>query len=179
MSVGYLYVRADIDGEGGEIALVGATGFTSTIIDSNATRFRIFGGAAAPLFWDRENGNLYAPGAITAGGGFDYGSSRKLKVIDGELPYGLAEVRRIRTLIGRYKPDYNPDGRQRLFFDAEQMAEVMPEAVDLAGVEFKGELVPAIKMEQLMPPAYRAIAQLADTVERMAAELAELKEARG
>lgn len=94
------------------------------------------------------------------------------------MPYGLAEVRRIVTLIGRYKAAYNDDGRTRLFFDAEQFMEVMPEAVEAEGVEFDGELVPAIKIDQLLPPAYRAIAELADIVDGLRAELAAYRAGR-
>jgi hypothetical protein len=116
--------------------------------------------------------------ALNSTGGFDVGSSRKLKDIEGPLPYGLAEVRRIATLIGRYKPEYNSDGRRRLFFDAEQFLEVMPEAVDSEGVEFNGERVPTIKLDQVTPPAYRAIAELADLVDQLRAEIDALKAAR-
>lgn len=115
-------------------------------------------------------------GALWTAGGFDFGSSRKLKDVDGPMPYGLAEVRRIATLIGRYKPEYNPDGRKRLFFDAEQFATVMPEAVDAESIEFGGERVASMKLDQVMPPAYRAIAQLADLVDQLLAEVAALKE---
>lgn len=116
--------------------------------------------------------------AVSATGGFDFGSSRKLKDIDGAMPYGLAEVRRIATLIGRYKPGYNDDGRTRLFFDAEQFAEVMPEAVDLEGVEFEGERVASMKLDQVLPPAYRAIAQLAELVDSLRLQVAALQEGR-
>ncbi|WP_423170972.1 hypothetical protein [Stenotrophomonas maltophilia group sp. CASM26] len=114
-------------------------------------------------------------GTVAATGGFDFGSSRKLKDIDGPMPYGLAEVRRIVTLIGRYKPEYNDDGRTRLFFDAEQFMEVMPEVVDEQGASLNGEPVPSIKIEQVMPPAYRAITELADLVDELRAEVAALK----
>lgn len=126
-------------------------------------------GTATELFAARTSG-------FVATGGFDFGSSRKLKDIDGPMPYGLAEVRRIATLIGRYKPEYNPDGRKRLFFDAEQFATVMPEAVDAESIEFGGERVASMKLDQVMPPAYRAIAQLADLVDELIAEVAALKE---
>ncbi len=106
-------------------------------------------------------------GTVAASGGFDFGSSRKLKDIDGPMPYGLAEVRKIATLIGRYKPEFNPDGRLRLFFDAEQFMDVMPEVVDKEGVAFNGELVPSIKMDQALPPVYNAVAELADLVDRL------------
>lgn len=138
------------------------------------------GGVPTQLLQYRSNvaggGNrLVVIGGCSASGGFDYGSSRKLKEIDGAMPYGLAEVRRITTLIGRYKPEYNNDGRTRLFFDAEQFMEVMPEAVDAEGVSFNDEMVPSIKIDQVMPPAYRAIAELADMVDSLRAEIAALK----
>lgn len=109
-------------------------------------------GGTNPMTWG---------GSFTANGGYDFGSSRKLKNVDGPLPYGLAELLQLSTLIGRYKPEYNDDGRVRLFFDAENMLEVMPECVDAEGVEFNGERVPAIKIDQVLPVIVRAIQELA------------------
>lgn len=116
--------------------------------------------------------------SLSATGGFDFGSSRRLKDIHGVLPYGLAEVRRVSTLIGRYKPEYNSDGRDRLFFDAEQLAGIMPETVDMQGVPFEGEMVPSIKIEQTLPPLYKALSELADLVDVLRAEVEELKKGR-
>ncbi|EKT4078588.1 hypothetical protein QEG16_001029 [Stenotrophomonas maltophilia] len=117
-------------------------------------------------------------GTINPSGGYDFGSSRKLKEVEGELPYGLAEVRQVATLIGRYKREYNADGRRRLFFDAEQMMGIMPEVVDPAGVMFGGEAVATIKLDQALPPAYRAIAELAAMVDALNDEVRNLREAR-
>lgn len=118
---------------------------------------------------------LNTSGALSAVGGFDFGSSRKLKNIIGALPYGLAEVERVTTLLGRYKEQYNPDGRVRLFFDAEQLLEVMPETVDAHGVSFDGELVPSVHIDQLLPVAFNAIKQLSTAVRRLQADLADLR----
>ena len=104
-------------------------------------------------------------GAFSANGGYDYGSSRKLKLIDGPVPYGLAEVLRMELAAGYYRREYNPDGRRRLFFVAEQLAELVPEAVDVEGVEFKGERVPSIKVDQVLPVLARAIQELAAQVQ--------------
>ena len=143
----------------------------------NGTGVIFLNGGDRYLHWD--GGRYVMPGgALNVGGGFDFGSSRKLKNVDGPMPYGLAEVRQIATLIGRYKPEYVDDGRQRLFFDAEQFMEIMPEAVNAHGVEFNGEDVPTIKLDQVMPPAYRAIAQLADLVDELRAEITAMKAAR-
>jgi len=137
-------------------------------------------GSGTIMGWQLESGfnTVDFNGAFISRGGFDTGSSRKLKEIDGPMPYGLAEVRRIATLIGRYKPDYNPDGRLRLFFDAEQFFEVMPEVVEPQGVEHNGEKVPTIKLDQVMPPAYRAIAELAELVDELRAEITALRAGR-
>lgn len=135
---------------------------------------------SAKIQYSAENGftGHSFVGTVVASGGFDFGSSRKLKDIDGPMPYGLAEVRQITTLIGRYKPEYNPDNRARLFFDAEQFMEVMPEVVDPEGVFFNGESVPSIKIDQALPPVYRAVAELAELVDQLRAEIKELKEGR-
>ncbi|OOW63310.1 hypothetical protein Xlen_02465 [Xanthomonas campestris pv. leeana] len=118
---------------------------------------------------------LTTSGALSAVGGFDFGSSRKLKNIIGALPYGLAEVEQVTTLLGRYKEQYNPDGRMRLFFDAEQLLELMPETVDAHGVSFDGELVPSVHIDQLLPVAFNAIKQLSTAVRRLQADLADLR----
>lgn len=132
--------------------------------------------SSAGQFRVGSDGNAYCAGSFAAAGGYDFGSSRRLKEIYGQMPYGLAEVRRIETLLGKYKPQYNDDGRQRVFFDAEQFAEVMPEVVDLSAIEFNGEFVPAIKLDQVMPPAYRAISQLADIVDGLAKHISDLRD---
>lgn len=109
-------------------------------------------------------------GALTTTGGYDFGSSRKLKNIDGELSYGLAVVEKMELAAGHYKPEYNDDGRRRLFFVAEQLAELVPEAVDLEGVEFQGERVASVKLDQLLPVMAKAIQELAAEVRALKAE---------
>ncbi|HKY46150.1 MAG TPA: phage tail protein [Pyrinomonadaceae bacterium] len=159
-----------------------AAGYNFTERDSGGVAWLWYSTAgAARLFNTVAADNVLTvtrAGALSTLGGFDFGSSRKLKDIDGPMPYGLSEVRRIDTLIGRYKSEYNSDGRVRLFFDAEQFAEVMPEVIDNEGVEFNGERVPAIKIDQALPPAYRAIAELAQLVDELRAEIEALKAAR-
>ncbi|AIL09878.1 tail fiber domain-containing protein [Stenotrophomonas maltophilia] len=113
---------------------------------------------------------LNAAGALWTAGGFDTGSSRKLKNIEGALPYGLAAVEQMELAAGHYKPEYNDDGRRRLFFVAEQLAELVPEAVDLEGVEFQGERVASVKLDQLLPVMAKAIQELAAEVRALKAE---------
>lgn len=154
---------------------------------------KILGGTAAVWFADRSGGNdwaWYCQGGVTrlnrssdgdkvtvssAGvmwtqGGYDLGSSRKLKDIDGPVTYGLAAVEGMELAAGRYKPEYNDDGRRRLFFVAEQLAELVPEAVDLEGVEFNGERVATVKLDQLLPVMAKAIQELAAEVRALKAE---------
>ncbi|HGM5880764.1 MAG: tail fiber domain-containing protein [Stenotrophomonas maltophilia] len=109
-------------------------------------------------------------GVLTTSGGYDFGSSRKLKNIEGTLPYGLAAVERMELAAGHYKPEYNDDGRRRLFFVAEQLAELVPEAVDLEGVEFQGERVASVKLDQLLPVLAKAIQELSAEVRALKAE---------
>lgn len=127
------------------------------------------------LFARIRNGNSGAftmlfearPTGFNTPGGYDFGSSIKLKEIEGPQPYGLAEVERMELAAGYYKPEYNNDGRRRLFFVAEQLAELVPEAVNLEGVEFKSERVPSIKLDQLLPVLARAIQELAGQVREL------------
>lgn len=115
-------------------------------------------------------GNVVIKGSCTAGGGYDVGSSRKLKEIDSVVPYGLADVERMELASGHYKTSYNSDGRRRLFFVAEQLAELVPEAVDLEGIEFEGERVASVKLDQLLPVMAKAIQELAAEVRALKAE---------
>lgn len=115
----------------------------------------------------RNNGNLESSGTVIAAGGFDFGSSIKLKHVEGSLPYGLETVERMQTAAGRYRDEYNNDGRRRLFFIAEQLLGLIPEAVDIEGVEFNGERVPSVKLEQLLPVLANAITELSAKVRRL------------
>ncbi|WP_242899825.1 hypothetical protein [Stenotrophomonas maltophilia] len=117
-----------------------------------------------------NNYTLRWSGNIASSGGFDVGSSLKLKNIEGALPYGLAAVQKMELAAGHYKPEYNDDGRRRLFFVAEQLAELVPEAVDLEGVEFQGERVASVKLDQLLPVMAKAIQELAAEVRALKAE---------
>lgn len=115
---------------------------------------------------------------VSATGGYDFGSSIKLKDIEGPQPYGLAEVERMELAVGRYKPEYNNDNRRRLFFVAEQLAELVPEAVDPEGVSFNGERVASIKLDQLLPVLARAIQEVANDNRELRAEIEALKAGR-
>ncbi|HVJ36609.1 MAG TPA: hypothetical protein VM687_02275 [Stenotrophomonas sp.] len=119
--------------------------------------------------------NLSDAGKLWTLSGYGWGSSRKLKDIIGASPYGLTEVEQMSVHLGRYKPAYNPDGRVRLFLDAEQLLEMMPETVDAEGVAFNGEQVPGVQFDQLLPVAFNAIKQLSHIVRDLQAEVAELR----
>ncbi|MBT2767609.1 hypothetical protein J7J08_08150 [Stenotrophomonas sp. ISL-67] len=110
-------------------------------------------------------------GSLTITGIFNRntGSSEKLKDIEGPLPYGLDEVRRIRTVIGRYKPDFCDDQSRRPFVVAEQLATVVREAVREDVIDFNGQKVPAVEYELLIPVLINAVSQLADLVDEMRA----------
>lgn len=156
------FAQATVTMNGGTDVNAGYVAFHTT----NGTRRGYIGwnDGANRLQYSVENGFTGHSflGNVIAAGGFDIGSSRKLKIVDGPLQYGLREVRRVATLIGRYKPEYNDDGRTRLFFDADQFAAIMPEAVDLKGEVFEGEQVATMKIDQTLPPLYNAVAELAD-----------------
>lgn len=132
-------------------------------------------------WWLNAVGNLMSlspSGALWTSGGYDSGSSRKLKDIEGRIPYGLAEVEQMEIVVGRYKPEYNADGRRRLFLVTENLAKLMPETVNEQGIEFNGELVGTLKLEQLLPVAFSAIQELSMIVRAQADEIAAIKEVR-
>lgn len=122
--------------------------------------------------------SLSPTGALWTAGGYDSGSSRKLKDIEGPIPYGLAEVEQMEIVIGKYKPEYNADGRRRLFLVTENLVQLMPETVNEKGVEFNGEMVGTLKLEQLLPVAFSAIQQLATLVRQQGEEIAAIKGGR-
>jgi hypothetical protein len=147
------------------------------------------GGSAAYYFVDRStsrqwawygqsdtatlyngSGNIFTispAGAVTASGGFQTGSSLKLKDIEGNSPYGLAEIEKLIPIIGKYKDAYNPDGRKRLFLGAEPTKEVIPEVVFDEGVEFEGEKVPSLDYIQLVPVLIKAVQELSAKVKEL------------
>ena len=108
-------------------------------------------------------------GSVISTTGYSVGSARALKTIDGPLPYGVAEIAQLATYVGRYKSAYNPDQRQRLFLDAEQLMGIIPEAVNATGAEFEGKQVPAILMDQLLPVLVKAIGDLSHRVKQLEA----------
>lgn len=121
--------------------------------------------------------NISDAGKLWTLSGYGWGSSRELKDIIGASPYGLAEVEQMSVHLGRYKQAYNPDGRVRLFLDAEQLLEMMPETVDPEGVAFNGKRVAGVQFDQLLPVAFNAIKQLSHVVRDLQAEVAELRAA--
>ncbi|WNL50853.1 tail collar fiber protein [Xanthomonas phage Murka] len=145
---------------------------------ASAGAFRIWNNVNQDVVTVTRAGAMNVTGSVTAGGGFDFGSSRKLKDIEGSNPYGLDAVRKVSTLVGKYKPEYNSDGRRRVFVDAEQLAGIIPEAVNNNGVKFRGEMVPSVILDQLIPPAYKAIAELADIIDGLREEIRALKGGR-
>lgn len=115
---------------------------------------------------------LAKSGAVEAPAGFNRPSSRKLKSDRPLVPltYGLAEVEKIQTFSGQYNSDFVKDERRRLFMIAEQLAEIIPEAVYENSIDYRGEKVPSVQDAQLIPVLVRAIQQLA-------AEVRSIKEA--
>lgn len=108
-------------------------------------------------FWLSKTGVVEAPA------GFNRPSSRKLKSDHPLTPlsYGLAEIEKIETYFGQYNSDFVNDERCRLFMIAEQLSEIVPEAVFENAVDYRGEKVPSIQESQLIPVMVRAIQELA------------------
>jgi hypothetical protein len=95
--------------------------------------------------------------------GFDVTSSRKVKCDLTANPYGLDDVRRIATAVGRYRQDYVADrGRKHVFLLAEQLAEIIPEAVTPDGAEYRGERVPTVNYDMLVPVLVKALQEERD-----------------
>lgn len=117
------------------------------------------GGDGGHFFWKRGSSSdgfnlqayISAGSSMWTAGGYDTGSSEKLKHIDGPIPYTLEDLERIETCVGRYREDYNAGNDSRVFYRAENLLGIIPELVKPKGVEYHGEMVPVVKMEQTGP----------------------------
>jgi hypothetical protein len=107
-------------------------------------------------------GNMSVGGSVTASGGFQMGSSLKIKTRLRKLGYGLADLLKIQTRRGRYKKSYSKDGRDHLFVIAEQLREVIPEVV----YEQKGA-TPTVNYMELVPVLIAAVQELAARVVKL------------
>lgn len=125
-------------------------------------------------------GNLTVTGSIAPAGGYDYGSSLKLKSDTPlqPMPYGLAEIEQIQTYRGRYNDDYCSDGRDRLFVLIEQVGKLIPEAEKKGAIDYRGEKVSAAQFDQLWPVAIKAMQELSAQVRELRAEVTALKASR-
>lgn len=95
---------------------------------------------------------------------FQSGSSRELKRDLIELPYGLETVEKIKVVKGKYKEEYNPDNRDRLFVIAEQLSEVVPEAVFEDSIEMGDARYAGVEYTQLVPVLIKAVQELSAKV---------------
>lgn len=120
---------------------------------------------------------LTTSGALSTTGGYDFGSSLKLKDRIGEVPYTLDDLDRIDVFIGKYKAAYNDDGRQRIFQSAESLADAAPETVDLEGVHFAGENVGSLKLDQVQALQTHFLQLLNGVCRKHAEDIAELRAA--
>lgn len=121
------------------------------------------------------NNGLTVNGGVNSPGGIDLGSSRKLKHIDGPLVGMRQAVDALEVVRGTYRTDYVDDGRERAFIVAESVLPVLPFAADAEGVEYHGERVPSLHIEQLIPVLVGAVQELSAELRAVRAELDELR----
>lgn len=121
-------------------------------------------GSAAGQMQLGQTGNLTINGLVVATGGFGPGSSREVKRDLIPLPYGLADIERVEVKAGYYRDEYNDDGRRRLFVIAEQIAEVIPEAIMPGVIPWGDGVVDAVDYMQLVPALIRAVQELSAEV---------------
>lgn len=173
----------------GGLKVAGAVTFGETLI-SSTSNIVVGTTGAGTIYWRpngfgsvtgqvslSSSGNMTVAGSITPAGGYDYGSSIKLKADHPlePMPYGLAEIEKIETYRGRYNTDYCDDGRARLFFVIEQLGAIIPEVEKKGAIGYRGEKVSAAQFEQLWPVAVRAMQQLSEQIKALRAEVDHLK----
>lgn len=121
------------------------------------------------------DGSVSISGPLNAPAGVNLGSSRKLKRIDGPLVGMRQAVDAFEVARGTYRTDYVDDGRERAFIIAESVLPVLPFAADAEGVEYNGERVPSLHIEQLIPVLVGAVQELSAELRAVRAELDALK----
>ena len=128
------------------------------------------------------NGNLAVTGAVTASGGFQPSSSRELKTDFRPNPYGLDAVLRLETTLGKYRSWFNPDGKDRVFLIAENVADVVPPAYAPDAIEAtpEGEDAPrafgGYAIEQLLAVYAKAFQDLYAIVQAQGERIADLEQ---
>lgn len=128
--------------------------------------FNVIYGGIVRSNWSSTGYNVI--GNCTATGGFQNGSSRLIKRDLRALPYGLADLEKIETCIGKYVEDIDPFGRDRLFVIAEQLAQVIAEPVTHDGLaRADGTSVPTVEYSQLIPVIIEAIKELAGKIRKL------------
>lgn len=107
----------------------------------------------------------------------NYGSSLKLKDQHPHevMPYGLKEIEAVELFAGRYNDDFAPGGRRRLFTSAESLREIIPEAVMVGTIEYRGELVDGLDDSQLVMVLIQAVKELSTMVRHQGKEISALK----
>jgi hypothetical protein len=96
---------------------------------------------------------------VSSSGGFDVTSSERVKTDLRGNPYGLNEVLRISTCVGRYRKDYNNDPREQVFLIAENLANIVPLAVRDGLANYNGEPIPTVNYDMMVPVLVRALQQ--------------------
>lgn len=138
--------------------------------------FKYWTGAAYATAATVTTGGLAVTGICTASGGFGPTSSRHLKDFsDAPFGYALETFERIHVGRGKYKPQFNDDGRERLFFDAEQLREVVPEAELPNATTLDGIAYPGVDLTQLAPLMARALAEASREIRALQARVALLE----
>lgn len=127
-------------------------------------------------------GNVSTTGAVTASAGFQPSSSRELKTDFRPNPYGLGAVLRLETTLGKYRHWFNPDGKDRVFLIAENVADVIPPAYAPDAIEAtpEGEDAPrafgGYAIEQLLAVYAKAFQDLHAIVRAQGERIADLEQ---
>jgi len=113
-----------------------------------------------------SSGNVTIAGSATATGGFQKGSSLKIKTRLRPLGYGLSDLLQIQVRRGQYKKSFSKDGRTHLFVIAEQLQQIIPEVV----YEHE-DSTPTVDYTELVPVLIAAVQDLSKQVQQLKAQL--------
>lgn len=155
------------------LLIAGAAAWTSATFNPDAK---------ANLSGAAFTGNVSTTGTMTAAGGFQPSSSRELKTDFRPNPYGLDAVLRLETTLGKYRHWFNPDGKDRVFLIAENVADVIPPAYAPDAIEAtpEGEDAPrafgGYAIEQLLAVYAKAFQDLHAIVQAQGERIADLEQ---
>lgn len=105
---------------------------------------------------------------VQSSGGFEVTSDERVKHNLRANPYGLKDLMGIRTHLGNYYPEYIQEYRSHVFLIAQNLEQIIPEAVRESEQLYRGEPLKTVNFNELIPVIIQALQQ--EHTQRVAAQ---------